>query len=53
MIIGDRKKSIESVVYVLVSSNEICCAADASLYMLTFVTYPEIVRVQCYHGWNV
>ena len=28
-------------------------AADASVYMLTFDTYAEIVRVQCYQGRNV
>ena len=32
----------------MVSSNEVCWAADASVYMLTFVTYAEIAREQCY-----
>ena len=53
MIIRDSQKSVESIPKVLVSSNEVCWVADASVYMLTFVTYAEIVRVQCYQGRNV
>ena len=44
---------MESIPLVLVSSNEVCWAADASVYMLTYVTYAEIVRVQCHQGRNV
>ena len=47
------QNSVESIPQVLVSSYEVCWADSASVYMLTFVTYAEIVRVQCYQGRNV
>ena len=53
MIIEDRKKIIETLLYDLVSSNKICWVAEASVYTFMFVMYAEIVRVQCYRGWYV
>ena len=49
----EQEKSVENLLYVLVSSNKACWVADASVYMSMFVIYAEIVHVRCYGGWNV
>ena len=53
MIIEDKKKSVESLLYVLVSPNKVCWVADASAYTFMFDLYAEIVHVQCYRGCYV
>ena len=50
MIIEDRKKSVESLLYVLVSPNKFFWVDDASVYTIMFVLYAGIVHVQCYRG---
>ena len=45
--------SVETLLYVLVSSNKVCRVAEASVYTFMFVMYAEIVHVQCYRGWYV
>ena len=49
----EQEKSVENLLYVLVSSNKACWVADASVYMSMFVIYAEIVHVRCYGVWNV
>ena len=49
----DRKKSVESLLQVLVSPNKVCCVADASVDTFIFVLYAEVVHMQCYRGWYV
>ena len=53
MIIEDRKKYVESLLYVLVSPNKVCWEADDSVYTFMVVMYAGIVHVQCYRSWNV
>ena len=52
-IIEGSKKSVETLLYVVVSSNKVCWVAEASMYTFMFVMYAEIVHVQCYRGWYV
>ena len=52
-IIEGRKKSVETLLYVVVSSSKVCCVAEASVYTFMFVMYAEIVHVQFYRGWYV
>ena len=53
VIIEDRKKFVETLLYVVISSNKGCRVAEASVYTYMFVMYAEIVHVQCYRGWYV
>ena len=48
-----RKKSVETLLQVLVSSNQVCWVAEALVYTFMFVIYAEIVNVQYYRGWYV
>ena len=48
-----RKKSVETLLLVLVSSNKVCWVAEATEYTFIFVMYAEILHVQCYRGWYV
>ena len=50
MIIEDRKKSVESLFYILVLPNKVSWVADASVYTFMFVLYAGIVHVQCNRG---
>ena len=53
VIIEGRKKSVETLLQVLVSSNQVCWVAEASVYTFMFVMYAKIVHVQYYHSWYV
>ena len=45
--------SVETLLYVLVSSKKVCWVVEASVYTFMFVMYAEIVHVQCYRCWYV
>ena len=40
-----RETSVETLLYVLVSSKKVCCVGEASVYTFMFVMYSEIVHV--------